>query len=253
MLRCPRPQEQYDSGEKTQVSLPAFKYKEPARIESFYRQALESIRRLPGVQSAGATAILPMSGQNSSGSFLIEGRTIQPGEVAPHGDRWSATEGYFQTMQIPLVRGRYFATQDTAEAPGVVIIDETMARKYWAREDPIGKRIAFDGTADKPRWREIVGIVGHVKHKGLEGESRVQHYLPHPQRAVGAMALVVRGAADPAALAAPVRKALREFDADLPVYRITTLDRLVANSSAQRRFATWLIACFPAWRWFLRS
>ena len=80
------------------VSLPAFKYKEAGQIDAFYRQALESIRRLPGVQAAGATSILPMSGQNSSGSFSIEGRAMQPGEVAPHGDRWSVTEGYFQAM-----------------------------------------------------------------------------------------------------------------------------------------------------------
>jgi putative ABC transport system permease protein len=229
-----------------QVSLPAFKYKEAGQIDTFYRQALESIRRLPGVQSAGATSILPMSGQNSSGSFRIEGRAVQTGEVIPHGDRWSVTEGYFQAMQIPLVRGRTFTAQDTAEAPGVAIIDETMARKYWPREDPLGQRITFEGTADKPRWREIVGIVGHVKHKGLEGESRVQYYLPHRQRPLGAMALVVRGASDPASMATPVRKALRELDADLPVFRVTTMDQLVADSSAQRRFSTLLIALFSA-------
>ena len=229
-----------------QIALPAFRYKEAGQIDTFYRQVLESIRRLPGVQSAGATSILPMSGQNSSGSFGIEGRAIQPGEVSPHGDRWSVTDGYFQAMQIPLVRGRYFTAQDTADAPSVVIIDETMARKYWAREDPIGKRIAFEGTADNPRWREIVGIVAHIKHKGLEGESRVQYYLPHRQRPQSAMALVVRGFSDAAFLAAPVRKALREIDADLPVFRVTTMDQLVADSSAQRRFSTLLIALFSA-------
>ena len=136
---------------------------------------------LPGVESVGASSILPLSGNNSSGSFQIEGREVPPGQSSPHGDLWAATAGYFQTMGIPLIRGRFFSDRDAADAPGVAIIDETMARKYWPNEDPVGKRITFEGGRENPRWREIVGIVGHVKHQGLDGESRVQYYLPKNQ------------------------------------------------------------------------
>src|SRR5262249_44278445 len=159
------------------LGLPMTKYKEPAQRANFYKELLQQIRALPGVQAAGATSILPMGGDNSSGRFQIEGRVVPQGQSSPHGDRWAATTDYFSTMKIPIIRGRFFDDRDTMESQPVAIIDETMARKYWADEDPVGKRITFQSRGGNPIWREIVGIVGHVKHKGLEGESRVQYYI----------------------------------------------------------------------------
>jgi putative ABC transport system permease protein len=229
------------------VGLPDYKYREPAQKVNFFRQVLPQISALPGVQSVGAVSILPLSGSNSSGSFQIEGRQIPQGQSSPHGDRWAATAGYFETMKIPLVRGRFFSERDTAEAPGVAIIDETMARKYWPNEDPLGKRIGFERDAqNNPRWREIVGLVGHVKHRGLEGESRVQYYIPYEQRTTPGMFLVVRTAGDPAAMANSVRGVIRNIDRDLPVFRVTTLEQLVADSMIQRRFAMTLLGIFAA-------
>ncbi len=227
-----------------QVTLPGYKYQEPAQLAAFDQQALEQIKALPGVQSVGATSILPMSGNNSSGSFRIEGRDVPQGEQPPHGDRWSASAGYFQTMTIPLVKGRYFGERDTADAPGVAIIDETMARKYWPNEDPLGKRITFEGGRENPRYREIIGIVGHVKHNGLEGESRVQYYIPLAQRPTNNVYLVIRTANDPASLAGAVRGILRTLDKDLPVYKVTTMERLVADSMARQRFSMFLLGSF---------
>ncbi|MDQ3803637.1 MAG: ABC transporter permease [Acidobacteriota bacterium] len=228
-----------------QLSLPASKYGELPQRAAFARDMLERVRALPGVKAAGTTTILPMSGNNSSGSFQIEGRQLAQGESSPHGDRWMVSSDYFQTMNIPLVRGRYFTEHDRAEGAQVAIIDETMARKYWPDEDPVGKRIFFEGTQQQPRWREVVGIVGHVKHKGLEGESRVQYYVPYDQRPTSAgLYLVVRTEGDPSALAAPVRDAIRSVDRDMPVYRVTTMERLVADSLAQRRFAMFLFGVF---------
>jgi putative ABC transport system permease protein len=228
------------------VSLPGQKYKEPPQRVNFFDQLLPQLKSLPGVQAVGACLTIPMSGNNSSGSFQIEGRQIPPGQSSPHGDRWQAAGDYFETMKIPLVRGRYFNAQDTAESMGVAIIDETMARKYWPNEDPLGKRISFDrDDQNNPRWREIVGLVGHVKHRNLEGESRVQYYVPYAQRPTPtSMFLVLRTNSDPTSLAASVRNTVRNLDKDLPVFRVTTMEQLVAGSMAQRRFTLWLLGLF---------
>jgi predicted permease len=225
------------------VALPD-RYREPHQRASFYQQALEQIKRLPGVQAAGAVSVLPLSGTNSSGSFSIEGRQVPPNQSPPHGDRWAATAGYFETMKIPLIRGRFFSERDVADAPGVTIIDETMARKYWPNEDPLGKRIAFEGTRDNPRWREIIGIVGHVKHKDLEGESRVQYYIPHAQRAQANMFLAVRTSGTPTEQSPAVRNVIKNLDKDLPVFRVMAVEQLVADSMTLRRFTLTLLGIF---------
>jgi len=226
--------------------LPATKYKEPVQRVNFYKEALQRIRALPGVQSAGATSILPLSGNNSSGSFQIEGRVTPQGQSSPHGDRWAATTDYFSTMRIPIIRGRFFDDRDTMESQPVAIIDETMARKYWPDEDPMGKRITFQSRDNKPIWREIVGVVGHVKHKGLEGESRVQYYIPHSQTQNAFMSLVVRASGDPTSLTGAVRGAISGLDKDLPVFRVKTMEQFVSESMAQRRFAMALVGIFAA-------
>jgi putative ABC transport system permease protein len=228
-----------------QISLPQTRYREPVQIDNFFEQILAQIKSLPGVQGATLGTSIPMSGVGSSGSFRIEGRTLAPGEIAPWGDRWGAGAEYFQTMGIPLIRGRYFDRRDIQTSTPVAIIDETMRKKFWADEDPIGKRISFQRDPQgNPIWREIVGIVGHVKQKGLEGESPVQYYLPHRQRPASFVILITRTAGDPANLAASVRGAIQNVDRDLPVFRVTTMERLVSESVAQRRFAVILLSIF---------
>jgi putative ABC transport system permease protein len=233
-----------------QVSLPPAKYREPAQSDAFFNRALENIRRLPGVESAGLSTSVPMSGQNSSGSFQIEGRQVPPGQMAPWGNRWLTNATYFQTMNIPLVKGRYFDERDNRDAAGVAIIDETAARKFWPDEDPVGKRITFQRDPQgNPVWREVVGVVGHVKHRGLEGESPVQYYVPYNNQApftVGNMYVVVRTAAEPASSAGAVRTAIQAADKEMPVFRVTTMERLVSDSMAQRRFALLLFGVFAA-------
>jgi predicted permease len=228
------------------LSLPATKYKEPAQRANFYKEALQRIRALPGVQSAGAVSNLPLSGDNSSGSFRIEGREVPQGQSLPHGDRWAASDNYFSTMKIPIVRGRFFDDRDTMESLPVAIIDEAMARKYWPDEDPLGKRISFQVVNGNRVWREIVGIVGHVRHRGLEGESRVQYYMPHSQTQNAFMSLVVRANVDPTSLTGAVRGAISGLDKDMPVFRVKTMDQFVSDSMAQRRFAMTLLGIFAA-------
>ena len=230
-----------------QVSLPGSKYKEGAQRAAFDRQLLEGVRALPGVKSAATITTLPMSGWNQSGSFQIEGQQLPLGVSSPHGDRWMPSDDYFQTMGIPLVKGRYFDARDTADSPLVAIVSEALARKYWPGEDPVGKRITFDrvpNTQDQ-RWREVVGVVGHVRNEGLEGESRGQYYVPYSQRPNSAdLFIVARTDADPASLAPAVRGAVAAVDRDLPVYRVTTMEKLVAESLAQRRFWMFLFGVF---------
>jgi putative ABC transport system permease protein len=229
------------------VSLPVNKYKEPAQRAAFDRQLLEEVRGVAGVRSAATITTLPMSGWNQSGSFRIEGRQVAPGDSAPHGDRWMASDNYFETMGIPLVKGRYFDARDTADAPGVAIVSEKLAQKYWPGEDPVGKRITFEGGQQQPRFREVVGVVGHVRNEGLEGESRGQYYVPYVQRPNNAdLFLVVRTDGDPAALAPAVRSRIASVDKDLPVYKVTTMEKLVSDSLAQRRFLMFLFGVFAA-------
>jgi putative ABC transport system permease protein len=228
-----------------QISLPSTKYREPSQIDSFFQQALEKIRSLPAVESAGISTSVPMSGANSSGSFTIEGRTIGPGEMAPWGNRWFAGASYFQTMGIRLLKERFFDDRDVRDAPAVAIIDETMERKFWPDENPIGKRISFQRNAQgNPVWREIVGVVGHVKHRGLEGESPVQYYIPHRQLSASTVFLVARTAVEPASLAGAVRGSIQQVDPELPVFRVTTMERMVADSMTQRRFSMTLLGVF---------
>ncbi|HWC76054.1 MAG TPA: ABC transporter permease, partial [Blastocatellia bacterium] len=228
-----------------QVSLPASKYREPQQIDGLFQQALERIRVLPGVQDAGVSTSVPMSGASSSGSFTIEGRTTAPGEMAPWGNRWFAGASYFQTMGIPLIKGRYFDDRDVREAPQVAIIDTTMERKFWPEEDALGKRISFQRDAQgNPIWREIAGVVGHVKHRGLEGESPVQYYVPHRQIPTNSVFLIARTASEPSTLAGAVRGSIQEVDSELPVFRVTTMEQMVLNSMAQRRFAMTLLTIF---------
>jgi putative ABC transport system permease protein len=128
----------------------------------------------------------------------------------------------------------------------VAIIDEAMARKYWSDEDPLGKRISFQVVDGNRIWREIVGIVGHVRHSGLEGESRVQYYIPHSQAQNAFMSLVVRANVEPTSLTGAVRGAISGLDNDLPVFRVKTMDQFVSDSMAQRRFAMTLVGIFAA-------
>ncbi|HEX8142216.1 MAG TPA: ABC transporter permease [Pyrinomonadaceae bacterium] len=227
-----------------QVALPSTKYSEPKRRADFYRQALEKIKTLPGVQSAGAVSHLPLSGSVGSGFFSIEGRAESPGEQLPHTDLRASTPDYLQTMGIPLLKGRYFNERDTEASPNVAIVDETLARRYWPNEDPIGKRISFNRRENADVWREVVGVVGAVRHKALDADYRGQLYFPHPQNPWGGMYLVVRTMNEPASMAAMVRDAIQSVDKDQPVYRVMTMETLLAESVAQRRFSMLLLTLF---------
>jgi putative ABC transport system permease protein len=231
-----------------QVALPRNKYRDDHQVRAFYQQALEEVKAVPGVQAAGTVSSLPLSGAIWSGFFGIEGRSVAPGEQGPHTDFRAVSNEYLQMMGIPLRRGRYFTDHDTPETLRVVIVDETLARRYWPDEDPIGKRVAFGRAINgQPPWCEIVGVVGAIKHKALDADYRGTLYFPQIQVGGGGERyLVARANSDPMSLVSAVRAAIQSVDKDQPIYRVRTMDEYIADSVAQKRFSTLLLGLFAA-------
>jgi putative ABC transport system permease protein len=230
------------------LSLPQYKYQKAPERVTFYDQSIQRIKALPGVEYAAYGSNLPMTGNVSSASFSVEGYMPPPGESSPHGDIHTVSSGYFEALQVPLIHGRYFNESDTASSLPVAIIDEKLAERYWPNENPVGKRIAalFDRDGQNLRWREIVGVVGHIKQRGLDGIIKEQYYFPVTQRTMTNLSLVVRASTDPLSLVGSVRNAISEIDPEMPVFRVTTLDQYVSNSLAQKRFLMFLVAIFAS-------
>jgi predicted permease len=223
-----------------QVSLPWARYQTPAEASRFYSRALERIRTLPGVVSAGATANLPLSGMDNHWGFEIEGQP-KPREAAKYRP---ITLGYIESMGIPLRAGRTFEAGDTPTSQRVVIINETMARRYFPDLSPIGRRLRLlDPTME---WRTIVGVVGDVLHDGLDSGANPEIYLPDAQIPFSGldMTLTVRTAIPPLALASAIRGPVQSINPDQPVYGIKSMDEVVAASIGEPRSRALLLSGF---------
>jgi putative ABC transport system permease protein len=227
------------------VSLPRSKYPEEPQQVAFFQQLLEKVRALPGVQAAGATNPLPMAGDTVLG-FVVQGRPPLPPGASQSTNYYSVSADYFKAMGIRLLRGRLISERDVKEAPHVAVINETMAKKIFPDEDPIGKRITFDGGEANPDWYEIVGVVGDVKQYGLDQATPMQTYEPYTQQTYPFMTLVARASGDPTKLTAAIRNAVLELDKEQPIANIRTLDRILSTSTAQQRFSTLLLGVFAA-------
>jgi putative ABC transport system permease protein len=204
----------------------------------FFDAALRAVRRVPGVVAAGFTSQLPLSGD-----YDIYGLEFQK-DNNPEGDgafRYAVTPGYLETMRIPLLRGRLLNERDTQDAPGAVLISESLAQREFPGQDPLGQRVRSGpdrGNSGRP-WGTIVGVVGNVKQGSLEIGETDAFYIANKQWAWAdnVLSLVVRTRGDAAALAPAVRRAIWSVDKDQPVVRVATMDALLAASEAQRRFA----------------
>jgi putative ABC transport system permease protein len=236
------------------VSVAGSKEAEPHSRELFYRQLLEKIRTLPGVESAGAINHLPLAGDMWGWSFVIEGRpTPRPGE-SPLAIYRIATPRYFETMRLPLIEGRDIYDTDSVSAPGVVVINQRAAQKYWPGQDPVGQRISFDSdTANPPTWLTVIGVVKDAKQRDWAAKPYPEAYLAAFQNSdfLGSPAshsayitLVVRAAGDPAALAPAIKDTVWSFDHNLPITQIVTMDSVVADANAQPRFEMLLLGVF---------
>jgi putative ABC transport system permease protein len=240
-LRQVNPGFDYENALALRLSLPNYKYPENRQQVAFYQQALSRLKTLPGVTSVAASTLLPLSGSRSRQSFSVEGRApSSPGEVLQADDR-SISPGYFRTVGIPLLRGRDFTEEDDTNAALVVIINETMARRFWPGGDALGKRIEVGRSI-----REIVGIVGDVKHRRLDAELTSEMYLPYPQNPRPNLSFVARTNVDQTSLAAAARNELRNIDRDQPISEITSLAQLRSRSVAQPRIITLLLGLFAA-------
>jgi len=228
-----------------QLSLPQSKYAKAPQVAAFYEQLLERIASLPGVEAAGATSGLPLSGSGqSSGSFTIQGRVPTKGDPAPHADQRIIAPDYFRAMKIPLLRGRYISISDGASAPQVVVIDDVLAKTYWPGQDPLGRKVTQSDPQKGP-FQTVVGIVANVQHRALDVAPKGVMYYPHAQSAAAnMMSLVVRTRGEPTTLAAAIRGEVQAIDPNQPVYEIKTMDQYLTESVAANRFSVQLLALF---------
>jgi putative ABC transport system permease protein len=227
------------------LSLPQSKYASDTQQLAFFDQALPRVAAVPGVEAVGATSVLPFGGGWSTAGFQIEGLELAPDQPGPWGDTRFINPNFFRALRVPLIKGRTFTDQDGPSAPRVAVVDEEMVRRYWPKEDPIGKRIAFGGPpGEAPEWIEVVGVVGHTMHEGLDAEARVQVYLPYRQQPGGMMSLAVRTTGNPLASVNAVREAIRSVDRDQPLSEVRTMEQLVDASVGQRRLSMLLLALF---------
>jgi putative ABC transport system permease protein len=225
-----------------QIPLQGPRYAQPQQVNAFYDQFLERVKTLPGVRAAAVSNHLPPDLQPWSEALKIEGRTDDSRETHIACDIRVSPE-YFQSLGARLLRGRYFSSTDSGNAPHVMVINETLARQYFPREDPLGKRI--NPGANPPDWFEIVGVVGDIKYNGLEAETLPAFYRPIAQSAWWSAFLIIKTEAiDPLSLTAAVRNEMRSLDRELPVTQISTLEQRFSKSVAQPRFRTTLVALF---------
>lgn len=220
----------------------------PERADhAFNAQLLDRLRALPGIEAAGATTNIPLSSSNeSTWSIQVEGQPPLPIAQQPNVATDGVTPGYFATLRIPLLRGRDFSDSDTAERPRVVIISQAMAQRFWPGQDPIGKRLFVSWTEpEKPR--EVIGIVGDTKDRGLERVRPMAHmYVPDAQSPNAADSFLIRSTAPSADVVAAARKAVREIDRQQPVLGIETMEEVVADSYSDRHANMTLLVAFAS-------
>ena len=229
-----------------EIALPGAKYKDGQSQVAFFQQAVENLKSLPGVQSVGAISDLPLLGGNST-IFEIEGRPVEQSEK-PLTEYRLISPDYFRTMNIQLLKGRYFSEGDHKTAPGVVIVNETMAKRFFPGEEVLGKRIGLSNPAD---WREIVGVVRDVRDYGPDIEPTPESYVPMVQNAAdyldgtsSGMALVLRTASDPRSLTPVVRERIHNLDKAQPIQNLKTMEERFGESVAQRRFNMLVLSIF---------
>lgn len=221
---------------------PAYQ-EETARI-NFYQQFWERVRRLPGVESAGGVSVLPLSGGIGWGSITIEGYDPVGGQSSIQADQRIAGTGYFETMKVPLLQGRFFTEQDTKDSMPVVIVDENLARTYWPQGDLVGKRLKRGGKDSKAPWMTVIGVVGNIKQYALDSDSRVALYTPFLQSPINTMFLAARTVVDPASLAAAITREARAMDPNVPIFDVKAMDQRLSDSLARRRFAMLALGLF---------
>jgi predicted permease len=222
------------------IALPESRYS-PAAGQRFFTELLSQISNLPGVQSAAATAFVPLGEGGQTGDFQVEGRP-SPNSQGPFAEEHFITPGYFHTLQVPLLRGRNFSETDKEGTPKAVVINNYMARQIWPGQDPVGKRIQVLSAKDD--WSVVIGVVADIKTDALNTPPSMQIYLSTLQRPITDMFLVVRSSTDAASLIPAVKRAVMSLDSQQPVANIALMDQLLSRSLSPSRSSTLLLGIF---------
>ncbi len=239
------------------LSLPQSKYPSDTAQRAFFDAVLPRIAQVPGVRSVGATSVMPFSGSWSTGSFNVEGYTPAPNANNPWGDIRVVSPGFLETLRVPLIRGRTLSEQDRRDGQPVAVVDEEFVRRFYAPGvDPIGKRMWFGSSTpnDSTKYVNIVGVVGHTKHEGLDADARVQVYFSYRQAdGVNSLTVAARAAGDPMRAVGAIRAAVQSVDPDQPMARVRSLDEMVEASMGQRRLSMLLLGVFAGLALLLAS
>jgi putative ABC transport system permease protein len=232
------------------LTLPSARYPDAQRVEAFYQNLGDEVRRLPGVRSAGFIRVLPLAAEIGDAGLQIEGKPTPPNEPGRSADWQAVSPGFFESMGMRIASGRFFDATDAPTGPQVVMINQTLAREYFPGEDPLGKRLRIFGGDQQP-WRTIVGVVADYHHNGLLTPVKRAWFVPQNQWAVSnggqprrSMTMAVRTGSDPLALLAPIRSMIRKADPDLPLTQVTTMDAVLSAATQEQRFTMALMAGF---------
>jgi len=229
------------------VDLSAAKAGELHQIASFYQQILEKVQTIPGVQSAGVINLLPVASSGMVAGLTLEDKPdAEPGQPILANYRVISPD-YFSAMGISLLKGRGLSDQDTANSLGVVVINQTLARKYWGDENPLGKSLKLDSRSSASPWLTVIGVVGDVRQSELRADPAPEMYIPYTQphrRYARPRTLVVRTTADPLSVVAAVKSQIWSVDKDQPVYSIRSMEQILSGSLAPRRFNMLLLGFF---------
>jgi putative ABC transport system permease protein len=215
-----------------------------AQLRQFYDQLLERVRALPGVKGAALTSDLFLSNTPSSGTFTLEDRPPFPPSEQIEATIDVVSPGFFETMQVPLVRGRFLDSRDRDGGARAIVINETFANRYWPNQDPVGKRMVFGSPNERNPWITIVGVAGDMRRRGLHQGARLETFFSTTQNIGRNMQLLVATDGDPLALAGAVRAEIHGLDRSAPVTVVSTVDAQIGESLAIRRFQAWLLAMF---------
>ena len=229
-----------------ELTMTGQKYSDSAAILNTYRLLWDSLEHLPGVTASGGITSLPLSNAPAWTPITIEGRVPPPGEKFINADARIISGHYFQSMEIPLRRGRFFNESDDGKGQPVIIIDQRLAQEFWPGEDPIGKRIHLVDMKASVPWLTVVGVVGRVKHESLDSDPRIAFYVPQSQYPTRGMTVVLRSRSDPSSLTTAVKGELRALDPDLPMFSVRTMVQRVDDSLARRRFSMLMLGVFAA-------
>ncbi|HEU5401794.1 MAG TPA: ABC transporter permease [Terriglobales bacterium] len=225
------------------LSLPETQYKENAQVRGFYEKLLARLEQLPGAVAVGASSDLPMNA-GWDHIFSAEGYQPPPGAKLAISNHSVILGNYLQALGVPLIRGRYFTDQDTEKSTPVLLVSESLAKRYFPNQDPLGKRLKWGPAEVTGTWRTIVGVVGDVKQGPLDVETTPHTYQPFAQQTMGSMNAAVRATGNPASLSSALQSAIWSMDPQLAVAKVQTMDQVISTSTTPRRFNLMLLGGF---------